>query len=86
MTIAARTEFPAAERFSARIKSDGEMAGLPDMLALSPLRAGMRQAIHGSPHPCVIRDSFAHSAMSFEELAKALAYARILVLGIFRTF
>src|SRR5277367_784759 len=40
MTIAARTEFPAAERFSARIKSDGEMAGLPDMLALSPLRAG----------------------------------------------
>ena len=40
MTIAARTEFPAAERFSARISSDGEMAGFPDMLALSPLRPG----------------------------------------------
>ena len=39
MTTAARTEFPAAERFSARIKSDEEMAGLPDMQELSPLRA-----------------------------------------------
>src|SRR5450755_3928359 len=39
MTIAARTEFPAAARFSERIKSDGEMAGLPDMHELSPLPA-----------------------------------------------
>src|SRR3954470_24589442 len=39
MTIAANTEFPAAERFSARIKSDADIAGTPDMLALSPLRA-----------------------------------------------
>jgi hypothetical protein len=30
MKIAARTELPAAERFSARIKSEGEMAGVPD--------------------------------------------------------
>src|ERR1700690_3156285 len=36
---AARTEFPAAERFSARISSDEERAGLPDMMALSPLAA-----------------------------------------------
>ncbi len=38
MTTAARTEFPAAARFSERIKSDEEMAGLPDMQELSPLR------------------------------------------------
>ncbi len=37
MTTAARTEFPAAARFSERIKSEGEMAGLPDMQKLSPL-------------------------------------------------
>src|SRR3954462_10686696 len=38
ITTAARTELPAAERFSARIKSDGDIA-VPDMLALSPLEA-----------------------------------------------
>src|SRR5215469_9216725 len=35
MTIAARTEFPAAARFSARINSDEEMAGIPDTQGLS---------------------------------------------------
>ena len=39
ITTAATTEFPAAARFSARIKSEGEMAGLPDMQELSPLQA-----------------------------------------------
>jgi hypothetical protein len=39
MTIAAMTEFPAAARFSERIKSEAEMAGLPDMHKLSPLPA-----------------------------------------------
>jgi hypothetical protein len=38
MTSAASTEFPAAARFSERIKSGEEMAGLPDMQELSPLR------------------------------------------------
>jgi hypothetical protein len=37
MTTAAKTEFPAAVRFSARINSADGMAGLPDMLALSLL-------------------------------------------------
>ncbi len=37
ITRAARTEFPATARFSARIKSDGDIAGVPDMLELSPL-------------------------------------------------
>ena len=35
MTTAASTEFPATVRFSARIMSEGEIAGVPDMLALS---------------------------------------------------
>jgi hypothetical protein len=39
MTIAASTEPPAAERFSARIDSEDGMAGLPDMQELSLLRA-----------------------------------------------
>jgi len=39
MTIATRTELPAAERFSARIDPDGVMAELPDMQELSLLRA-----------------------------------------------
>ncbi len=39
MTTAARTEFPAAERFSERINSDEENAELPAMQELSPLRA-----------------------------------------------
>jgi hypothetical protein len=39
MTTAARTEFPAAARFSERITSDEEMAGLSDMQELSPLPA-----------------------------------------------
>src|SRR4029077_9122928 len=38
MTTAAKTELPAAARFSARINSDEGMAGLPDMQELSPLR------------------------------------------------
>ena len=38
--IAAIAELPATERFPARINSDGEIAGLPDMLALSTLNAG----------------------------------------------
>jgi hypothetical protein len=37
MTTAARTELPAAARFSARINSDEGMAGFPDMKELSPL-------------------------------------------------
>jgi hypothetical protein len=37
-TTAARTEFPAAERFSARINSVEEMAGGADMQELSPRR------------------------------------------------
>ncbi len=37
MTSAASTELPAAERFSARISSEGETAGVPDMVALSLL-------------------------------------------------
>jgi hypothetical protein len=44
MTMAARTELPAAARFSARIDSAEEMAGLADMLALSPLGAGCAKA------------------------------------------
>ncbi|MFZ0861684.1 MAG: hypothetical protein WAN18_13440, partial [Candidatus Sulfotelmatobacter sp.] len=39
MTTAARTELPAAARFSARINSDEGIAGFPDMQELSPLRA-----------------------------------------------
>src|SRR5579864_5021983 len=39
ITRAARTEFPATARFSARIKSDGDNAGVPDILELSPLGA-----------------------------------------------
>ena len=39
ITIAANTEFPAAARFSARINSDEEMAGVPDTRELSPQRA-----------------------------------------------
>src|ERR1700736_120726 len=38
MTTAARTELPAAVRFSARINSDEGMAGVPAMQELSPLR------------------------------------------------
>src|SRR3954463_11386817 len=38
MTIAAKTEFPAAERFSARINSVEDSAGLGDMQALSLVR------------------------------------------------
>jgi len=38
ITTAAKTEFPAAERFSERINSGEEMAD-PDMQELSPLRA-----------------------------------------------
>ncbi len=44
MTTAARTEFPAAERFSERINSD-ENAELPDMQELSPLRAEIAKQI-----------------------------------------
>src|SRR5579859_297615 len=48
MTTAAKTEFPAAERFSARINSADGMAGLPDMLALSLLGAkGVKQRNRG---------------------------------------
>ena len=39
MTIAAKTEFPAAARFSARINSGEGTAGLVAMQALSLLRA-----------------------------------------------
>jgi hypothetical protein len=39
ITSAARTEFPATARFSARIKSDADIAGVIDMLELSPLGA-----------------------------------------------
>jgi hypothetical protein len=39
ITTAAKTEFPAAARFSARIESEGEMAGLPDMQELSLVTA-----------------------------------------------
>jgi chorismate mutase len=39
MTTAASTEFPAAARFSERIKFADEIAELPDMHELSPLRA-----------------------------------------------
>src|ERR1700758_3208552 len=38
ITRAAKTELPATARFSARIKSDGDIAGVPDMLELSLLR------------------------------------------------
>jgi hypothetical protein len=38
MTTAARTELPAAERFSERINSDEENVELPAMQELSPLR------------------------------------------------
>jgi hypothetical protein len=37
MPTAARTELPAAARFSARINSDEGMAGLPDIQKLSLL-------------------------------------------------
>src|SRR5580765_8486541 len=67
ITTAASTEFPAAARFSARIKSEGEMAGVPDMLELSLLegksakRIGTGQDFElrstnrrsGCPHLCV---------------------------------
>jgi hypothetical protein len=39
ITSATSTELPAAPRFSERIKSADERAGLPDMQELSPLRA-----------------------------------------------
>jgi hypothetical protein len=47
MTMAARTELPAAERFSARINSADETAGLPDMQELSPLRVQSAKQIAG---------------------------------------
>src|ERR1700676_330426 len=49
MTTAARTEPPAAARFSARIKLDGDMAGFPDMQELSPLRAQSANQIGAPP-------------------------------------
>lgn len=52
MTIAARTEFPAAARFSVRIKSDGEIAGLPDMQELSLLRAESAKQIETAVSAC----------------------------------
>jgi hypothetical protein len=51
MTTAASTEFPAAERFSARINSDDEMAGLPDMLALSLVRVKCAKQIKEHQEP-----------------------------------
>jgi hypothetical protein len=50
ITTAATTEFPAAERFSARINSGGEIAGFPDMLALSPLRVECAKQIRRPSH------------------------------------
>ena len=56
MTTAARTEFPAAERFSARIKSEGEMAGLPDMQELSPLRRESAKQIAAEHTRVLVQD------------------------------
>jgi hypothetical protein len=44
MITAARTEFPAAERFSVRINSGEENAGLPDMQRIIAAASGKRQA------------------------------------------
>src|SRR5579864_1132494 len=55
MTRAARTELPAAERFSARINSDEEMAGLPDMVALSLVRVECAKQIREHLRQCTIR-------------------------------
>lgn len=60
MTTAARTELPAAERFSERIKSDEENAELPDMQELSPLRvesAKQIAAANGSLQSCTASSS-----------------------------
>ena len=53
MTTAAKTEFPAAARFSARIRSVGEMAGLPDMQSLSSQAGESAKRIERNPHPPV---------------------------------
>ena len=55
MTTAARTEFPAAERFSERINSDEENAELPDMQELSPLRAESAKQIAATADSCFER-------------------------------
>ncbi len=63
MTTAANTEFPAAERFSARINSGGGTAGLPDMVALSPVhrdatskaRTHDKPALHPACQPSPVR-------------------------------
>jgi hypothetical protein len=46
ITMAARTEFPAAARFSARINSADGIAGLLDMLELSLVGLRSRKQIH----------------------------------------
>jgi hypothetical protein len=51
MTTAARTELPAAARFSARINSDEGMAGLPDIQELSPLEAKSANKSRRPPNP-----------------------------------
>lgn len=48
MMTAARTELPAAARFSARINLEEGMAGFPDMQELSPLREKSAKQIAAS--------------------------------------
>jgi hypothetical protein len=53
ITTAASTEFPAAARFSVRIKSCEEMAGVPDMQKLSPLGAESAKQIGITVSSCM---------------------------------
>jgi hypothetical protein len=57
ISTAAKTECPAAERFSERIKSDEEMADPPDMQELSPLRVqSAKQIAAGNSRPVIRND------------------------------
>jgi hypothetical protein len=76
MTTAARTEFPAAERFSERINSDEENAELPDMQELSPLRAESAKQIAARRARLGLRQMVVEENTSFpSEIAGALASA-----------
>ena len=76
MTTAARTEFPAAERFSERINSDEENAELPAMQELSPLRAESAKQIAARRARLGLRQMVVEENTSFpSEIAGALASA-----------
>ena len=78
ITTAARTELPAAERFSARINSDEGMAGFPDMKELSPLREESAKQIAARVWSSLDRKDAARPLISkTPERGRTVDYARI---------